>query len=260
MSGGPTRIAVLDVSVSDADAVLKAADATHSGLMKAGDRASVDAALGGGVCASGRLKLATGPTANDTVTIGGHTFKFVASLGVVVAQTQILNGTAAQARARLVEAINGTVDATNVTPGSTPFSGSVVADALDTDKVRVRSADAQGGNAVGSAASVAVSSSLTAGSDGWDVANLDETGVPNNKKKATGQVTITAAMVTRGKAYVDLPFTPTQFTWSARTSTGAIRAITDTVSIEGSAIKITLAGGASPNLQAGDIVAVTATE
>lgn len=242
---------------------IKTAPADHKHALETHDRAQLDAGLGGGVCAAGRLKLATGPTANDSVTIGGMVFKFVAALGAADATTQILNGTAAQARARLVEAINGTADAGNWQEATAPFAVHVVADALDTDKIRVRSADARGGNAIGSRASVAVVEGLTAAADVWDVANLDETGQPAASKIGIAKIAITAAMITRAEAHVEFPFQPVAFVATVLESNGSsARAVTTdlmTLAADNTSIKIALAGGASPNLQAGDIVTIYAT-
>ncbi len=113
---------------------------------------------------------------------------------------------------------------------------------------------------MGARTSVAVSETLTAAADIWDVANLNETGCAANVKQGLGAITITAAMVTRLKAYVDFPFTPVAFTVSVLTSLGAPRDITtDTFIIEGDAVKILLSAGGAPELQTGDVVTIHAT-
>jgi hypothetical protein len=263
MSGGPTRIALLDVSVPDADLPLKAATASASGLMKAGDRAQIDAALGNGVVPSARFLLDTQPTNGDTVVVGGHTFKFVTSLAAQNTFTQMKIGASdsgASARTLLIHALNGVVDAANITYGTVAVPN-VLADLIDTNKVRARLATAPGGTALPGRTSVAVSSSMTHAADVWDQANLNDTGQPANASMGLSSVTISAAMITAGKVFVEFPFTPAAFVASINESTGnmARNVTTDTLTIEGNAVKITLAGGASPNLQANDIVSIFAT-
>jgi hypothetical protein len=213
-----------------------------------------------GVIPSARLNMASIPTNNDTFLIGGHTFKFVTSLGAATTFTQITIGaSAAASRTSAINAINGTTDAT-VVQATTPFAGLVVADLIDTSRIRVREADARGGNPVAeSPISVAVSETLTAGADVWDRANLNETGEATGVRTALGSIIITAQHITATKVYIDFPFTPQNFSYTVRSATGAILPCTDLVTIEGSAIKIALAGGAAPNLVATNVVSVTVT-
>src|SRR4051812_34485429 len=88
-----------------------------------------------GVIPSARLVMGTAGANTETVTIGGHVFKYVTALGAAAAQTQVkVQGTAAGSRAKLVLAINGIADALNIVPATTPFALSVLADQVDTDK------------------------------------------------------------------------------------------------------------------------------
>lgn len=237
---------------SVAPKVIKAKLADHDNAL--------DNLEGSGTIPSARLKLATNPTANDTVTIDGHVFKFVAALGAADTFTQVkILGSAALTRAAFVKAINGTAAVTDWKEATTPFDAAVVADAIDTDKVRLRLADERGGSAVAAAkadADLAVAETLTAGADVWDRANLEETGQADALTVAISSVTITAQMVTAGKVYIEFPFTPLDFTFTAKSALGVVRATDDLIAIEGNAIKIPLAGGSSPNLQATDIVTV----
>jgi hypothetical protein len=216
-----------------------------------------------GIVPSARLHVATNPSDTNTVVIGGHTFTFKTTLAAAGATTQVkILGTAALSRSALVDAING-VSNVNVVPATTPHTVAVVADVIDTDDVRVRLADQKGGVALAAAkadADIAVSETLADAADVWDRANLDATGHSDaGASTAMGSIEITAAMITATKVYMEFPFTPVVFTALAVTSAGAQRAFTDTLTIESNAVKITLAGGASPNLQAGDIVTIFAS-
>lgn len=214
--------------------------------------------LDSGVVPSARVNMATAPTANDTVTIGGHVFKFVAALGAADTFTQVKIGTAAATRAAFVKAINGTVDAANVTPATVPFAGLVVADEIDTSRIRIRAAATRGGTPLTATAgtSVAVSEALTAAADVWDRANLNESGEAARRRFASTTIAITAAMIAAGKVYVEFPFTPTDVEITVRSAAGAPLPTTDAAVIEGNAVKITLAGGAAPALVATNVVTI----
>ncbi len=214
-----------------------------------------------GIISSGRLNLATDPTNLDTVTIGGHEFRFLTTLIAATTYTQVKRGvSAAQARTDLIDAINGTTNA-HVVPATTPHTLAIVADLIDTSRVRVRQASGKGGTAQAMApASIAVSETLTAAADVWDVANLNETGSAPGKMFSHGRVTVTAAMIAAGKVFLEFPFTPTVFNFMLISSGGGIRADNEVVSIIGNSVTITLLGGASPNAQATDIMHVFASE
>jgi hypothetical protein len=212
-----------------------------------------------GVVPSARLLMATNPTDTDTVTIAGHVFKFMAALAAANTFTQVkILGTNLLTLAAFIDAVNGKTNA-NVVPATVPFAPAipVVGDLIDTNHLRVRTATALGGPAVALAkgsASVTVSETLTAAADVWDRANLNSSGrAPAIVAETQGSMIITAQMIAATKVYIDLPFTPTEVTWLVTLSTGAQRAISDLVVIEGNAIEISLAGGASPNIQANDI-------
>lgn len=224
-----------------------------------------------GVVPSARLNLATQPTANDTITVGGHVFKWVAALGATVAQTQLKIGASAAAdRATLVKALNGTADSVNILEGSTAFKDaatvlgwSVAADAPSGTIIRLRQVvlgyHGQAAYAVAQApASIAVSEALTAAADIWNCANLNELGQAPGKRYVMRAVTITAAVKAFGSLTIDLPFTPDakSLLWSCYTSAGVVRGDVDeavAVSASDKTIAVTLAGGGAPNFQTNDV-------
>lgn len=221
-----------------------------------------------GVIPSARLNLATQPPDTETVTIDGHIFQFDAAQPPIAAggaaRTAVFRGAnAAEARTNLIAAINGTVDANNVTPGTGALGAvaSLVADNPAGSIVRVRRTTTRG-----SAAAIApgllagaLADGLGAAADVWNVANLNVSGrVRGALRYLADTVIITAAMVTFGSMNIELPFTPTHVLISTRTTAGVQVARDEAVTIDGDSIDIVLAGGIAPNYQADDIVSFVA--
>jgi hypothetical protein len=232
-------------------ATLHAADGRDRGLLR-----------NEGVIPAARMAYSANPVNNDTITIGGHIYKFVTSLAAATtfAQVKVL-GTAALSLAAAVHAINGVTDS-NVVQASTPFTDSIVADAVSATVLRVRLADAKGGNAVpGVSSTLTLAASITAGAAAWSAANLNVSGkAATDSKMSFFQHAITAEEVTNASFQFELPFTPTAFSAFVTASTGVQRASTDAVTISGNAISVALAGGGSPAIQAGDLLRVWAIE
>lgn len=217
---------------------------------------------GRGSVPSNRTRQHTDPADTETHVIGGHTFKFLTTLVTASASfTQVKRGvSAAQSRTDLIKAINGTTSA-NVVPCTTPHTLPLVADLVDTDYVRCRLADAKGGNPIcADPPSIAFSETLGDAADVWERANINEGGEAAGKKSAVSVKTITAQNVTAVKLHVEFDFTPTKFKAQAYSSAGVQRSYSDATVIDGNSVKVTLGGGASPNLQAGDVLVVEAWE
>lgn len=213
-----------------------------------------------GVVPAARLAFATDASNNDTITIGGHVFKFLTTLVAANTFTQVKRGTsAAQTLADLVKAINGT-SSTNVVQATTPFSKTIVADAVGTS-LRIRWADARGGNPKAAVSdSIALAEALTPAGDIWNCANLNVSGKAPASQSCLASFAVTAAMVTNGSFQLELPFTPTEFVVWVRSSAGVLRSSDEAVTISSNALSFVMAGGGSPNLQATDVVTVLATE
>jgi len=215
-----------------------------------------------GVIPAARMAFSANPTNGNVFQIGTATFQFVTNLAAATTYTQIkILGSAALTLAATLDAINGVTNA-NVVQGTTfatQFADAtkyIVADAVTATVLRIRKAATQGGAAVpGTVASLALTCTITAGASAWSAANLNVSGKLATDALAThGAVTITAAMVTNASFQVELPFTPTVVFAFVKSSTGVQRASTDAVTISGNAINIALGGGASPAIQANDVV------
>lgn len=125
--------------------------------------------LSNGLTWTGTLNLATNPTNNDTITIMGVTFTFVSSIGAVAGNV-LIGATASDTRDNLVALIDtpGTTTAQGVALSSTPDSQGF------SNQDRFKNVDSTNtGNTVTIVAKgkgyVPVTSTLTAGGDGWNV-------------------------------------------------------------------------------------------
>lgn len=214
-----------------------------------------------GIVPGARLNFATNPSNTNTVTINGHVFKFLTTPIAPDTTTQIVIGAnAAASLALFIKAINGVSDPL-IIPATTPHTLTLLADAVTATVLRIRFAAAQGSStlAIGPKAAYAVSETLANANDVWSHADLVSTGRTLAPQVTRGTIIITAQMITATAVYVELPFTPIEYGYSRMTATGSILTCTDLVTISGTALKIALAGGATPNLQAGDIVSFWAS-
>ncbi len=226
-----------------------AAPYTDSGLMSSE-----------GVIPAARLVFITDASDGDTITIGTKTFTFKTTLIAATTTTQVKRGTSAAATlGALIHAINGVTDAL-VVPDTTPFSASIVADAVTATVLRIRKANVQGGSPIaGTVAATTLSETLTPAASIWSAADLSVSGkAATDSKFAMCQMAVTAAMVTNASFQVELPFTPTCVLLFVTGSTGVQRASTDAQTISGNAVSIALGGGASPAIQAGDLLRIVA--
>lgn len=217
--------------------------------------------LNRGVVPGARLAFSANPANLDTLSIGGVTFQFLTTLVAATTSVQVKRGgSAAATLANTIAAINGDATNTNWVEATTPFAGKVYADASTATELRIRNSRVRGSRPVaGVAASTVLAASITGGASAWTEANLTETGSRNSAtSEAAGKMTISAADITAGVARFELGFTPTWFVAQAFSSAGVQRAYSDATSIDGDSIKVVLGGGASPNLQANDVLTVVA--
>jgi hypothetical protein len=221
-------------------------------------------ALFRGVIAGSRIAFSVNPSNNDTITLGGVQFKFVSALGAAGAAVQVLiGGTAALTLTNVVNAINGDASSKGTTwaEATTPFAGAVRAYKPTATSLGVRNAAVRGGApVVGPGPSFALLSSITGGASAWQYPNLNVPGkLDTDAQEASGAVTVTAAMITFATLDIDLPFVPSIFQCQVFSSAGVQRAYSDVTTIlnngDGTAsIHIALGGGATPNIQANDVL------
>lgn len=235
----------------------------------------LDDAVDNGSLASASLVLSAQPTTTDTIGIGGDTYEFVAAAGNVANDANIaveIGASAAATRANLIAAINAT-DADNqhatinnvadTAPALANGTEDVVADEVGTD-VRVRTADAPGGNVLGASPSLVLAEVITAAADIWKEGNVNMNtlggAAPASRAHAIAEVTVTAAMVTNGKQ-VSFPFTPTRFRVQVTDSFGVVRGNgSDSFAIANDGVLVTFGGGADPDIQATDVLQIEAWE
>jgi hypothetical protein len=216
------------------------------GDVEAGFQAS-EALVENGSFARANLKMATKPTATDTVTIGSNVYEF----GGTGSNINVAIGAAvANSRTNLAAAINASGTAAVFAEVST----------VPTAGVSIVAADAKGGTPVkGPGASIALSEGLTAVADVWDQANLSATGVAEGTtKKATGKVAINAVNVASIFA-IKLDFTASKITWAAFSAAGAPKVTSATVTISGNYLLVNAAAGATALVDT-DFIVFTAIE
>lgn len=192
-----------------------------------------EALIENGAYSRANLKMATKPTATDTVTIGTNVYEF----GGTGSNINVTIGAAvANSRANLAAAINASGTAKVKAEVST----------VPTAGVSIVLADAVGGTPVkGPSTSIALSRALTAAADVWDQANLSATGIAEGtSRRASGKVVINTTNVASPFA-IPLDFTPARLIWAAFASTGAPKVTTATVAISGTYILIDAAAGAT---------------
>lgn len=207
-----------------------------------------------------RLRLLGAPGAaveGNTVTVGADVYEFRGSTppaGGTAGRIWVYNGAdSAASRANLINAINGVVDAPTITRDGTNTENVVASAGVTTGDVVVQSADNIGGAVVPSAAAIAFAETLATATDVWDQANSYGGLALQARQMITASITLSADMIAKGTLEFFLDFTPITAIVMNRS-----RPQNEAYTIVGDAVSLTLAGGASPNNQAGDVVDIVA--
>lgn len=191
--------------------------------------------------------------ATDTVTIGTDIYEFNAATppaGGTAGSIWVYQGAnSAESRANLINAINGVVDAPTITRDGTNVEEVVASAGITTGDVVIQSADAVGGSVIPSVTAIACSEGLTTVTDIWDAANTYNGIAQSTKAIAAVTLTLTAAQIAKGDVQVYCSFTPISAVIVNRS-----RPQDEAYTISGNAVSLTLAGGASPNNQTGDVL------
>ena len=207
-----------------------------------------------------RLRLLGAPGAaveGNTVTIGADVYEFRGDsppTGGTAGRIWVYNGAnSADSRQNLIDAINGAVDAARITyDGAVTETMKAIA-GVTTGDILVQSADAVGGTVVPSATATAVADGLDTVLDVWDSATMRFGKVQAASQVAAVSVTLGANDVAKGTLQVAFGFTPTACVVSNR-----MRQQDEAYLILGDTVYLTLAGGASPNNQAADVIDIVA--
>ncbi len=214
-----------------------------------------------GAIPSARVAFSANPANADTLVIGGFTIKFLTTLVAANTYAQVKRGSdAATTLASLLNYINGVADITTV-EATTPPTFTLFADAPTSTSLRIQTAVARGSKPVPAVSgTLALTASITAGASTWSPTNLNTTGKRDTDQSnaSSGPITISTGLITAGTLYVEFPFTPTGFLAQAFTSAGVQRAYSDVTAISGNAVVVTLGGSTDPNLQANDVLTISA--
>jgi hypothetical protein len=227
------------------------------------DLESITQELGGnrpGMPMQNRIRMlgAPGPiAAGDTVTIGADVYEFLASTppaGGTAGYIWVYQGaSSAVSRANFINAVNGVIDAANITYDGAITETFLAGAGITTGDVVVISADSAGGSIVPDDTATAVSETLTTGTDIWDSATMRQGQDQGPAPAAATTITLTAADIAKGDIQAYFTFAPAHCTLMNRS-----RPQDEAYTITGNAVSLTLAGGVSPNNQPGDVLDVIA--
>jgi len=191
-----------------------------------------------GYVAAATINITTNPSAAETITIGADVYEWDGAGGNI---NVVVGGSAAVSRANLETAINGS------------GTEDLLADddgMLGATTVRIQAADAPGGNIViGAGPSIALSTTLGAGGDVWNLLNLNEVGAPAYAQMARGKVVISAqVLLGTGTLYLEFPFTVGAFEWQAYDTDGTPKPNTVTTTSFLKVVGWVLTAGGTPLL------------
>ena len=218
-----------------------------------------------GACMVNRVIMLGAPgaiVAGNTVVIGADTYEFRADTpptGGTAGRVWVFQGAdSAASRVNFINAVNGVVNAATISRTGVGTAGTNVelvtaVAGVTVGDVIVYSAAAIGGAAAASASALVTTETLATATDIWDQGTMYAgvaTGV-GNTGRAT--VTVTADEITKGSVQVGFPFTPVTCLVSDRS-----RAHNEVVTIATNYVSVVLTGGATPNIQPGDILDVVA--
>jgi len=209
-----------------------------------------------GAAMCNRIRLQAQPAATETVTIGADVYEYNANTppaGGTAGRIWVYRGAnAAAARANLVNAINNVVDAANITYDGV-VSEAFVADEIGV-RVRIQSSDAVGSSTVtASATATATTDTVVGAGDDWDDATCYG-GLAEGGQLGFTRVQIVAGHIGSGSLRISFPFTAVGFVltnWDRDE-------MDEDSTLTGGDVELTLAGGAAPNVQVGDIIGILA--
>jgi hypothetical protein len=213
-----------------------------------------------GMPMTNRLRMLGAPGAiaeGDTVTIGANVFEFRASTppaGGTAGRIWVYQGAdSAASRANFINAVNGVVDAPNITYDGALTIAFLATAGITLGDVIIRSAAAAGGAVAPSAVATACTETLATVTDIWDQATCYGGFAQAHTQAVISTVVLTADMITKGNVQLPFVFTPSRYILQNR-----MRPQDEAHAIVGNTVSLTLAGGVSPNNQVADVIDVLA--
>jgi hypothetical protein len=253
---GASIIGVQDVGLYYAGANQEAVD-QEIGASLAAANAELDN-LRPGVPMINRLVMLGAPgaiAAGDTVTIGADVYEFNAATppaGGTAGRIWVYQGAdSAASRANFINAVNGVIDAPNITYDGAVTETMLAASGTLLGTVDIVSADAAGGTPVPSATATACTEGLATVTDVWDQATMYAGRAQVTTQQQMTTVTLTAAMILQGTLEIEFDFAPTSCLLVNRS-----RPQTEAYTITGNRVVLTLGGGGAPANQAADVIDV----
>lgn len=225
----------------------------------------LDMSRASGHIASAKLAMPNQPVDEDQLIIGDDVYMFLdaesTSLDDAAKIAVLIGDTAADTRANLIAAINATdedgyhdslfIGGDEDSLALANGTESVFADEVGTN-VRIRNADAPGGNVILGTQDLSLSESITDASDVWNQTNLSATGRSTPQNLCAGTVVITSENLATD-FNIELPFAPVDFMWMAFTTAGVPKTTTAIVSISGNSLLVNANAGGTA-LIATDII------
>lgn len=199
-----------------------------------------------GVASSATIIQAGQPVAAETLTVGADVYEADgagANINFVIAGTA--EGTMDNLLAAAVA--NGTEN--------------LFWEKLNATTLQFSAADGPQGSISGLNPSIALTETMTNYTFNCGNVNLNTLGgdVAGQQEYAVSSIAITAALITAGYARFSYPFVVREFIHTVMTSGGVSRLTqNDTFAIDGNDVVVTLNGGGAPDIQATDVVRITA--
>lgn len=240
------------VALQDAGGIITATTAEGAGQEFATDINTIRP----GKPMSNRLRMLGAPGAiveGDTVTIGANVFEFRASTppaGGTAGRIWVYRGAdSAASRANFIDAVNGVIDAARITYNGALVITFLAAAGVTLGDVVIVSAAAAGGAPVANATATATAETLTTATDIWDAAVCYGGRLQTTAPVEFVSIALNAAHIAKSNAQFRFMAPPVEFQLVNRQ-----RAQNEAYAVVGNTVSLTLAGGVSPNNQAGDIV------
>ena len=203
-----------------------------------------------------RLRMLGAPGAiveGDTVTIGANVFEFRASTppaGGTAGRIWVYQGAdSAASRANFIDAVNGVIDANRITYDGALTETFLAAAGVTLGDVFIVSAALAGGAPVQSATATVTTEVLTTVTDIWDAGTCYGGRLQVAVPVEIVTITLTADHIAKGNVQFQFMTVPAAYTVFNR-----MRVQNEATAVVGNAVSLTLAGGATPNNQAADVV------